>query len=471
MKKSRLGQAIIFLCVTMGGASTAFPCISNVSVSQSRFDQFVLDWTNGCPVGTTISLVVYYDTNPTFSERGFSFVDASEETQIVPYVYLNTKNRIEIITTHDNAIIYTTTFNSLAVPPVLHISSPPISNVESRAVSLQWDSDVMVQPPFLFKNPKGTTYEIQLSTTASYENPIVQTMTHTNSPDTATVGCLSPETPYFARIRAISGAGIPTNFLILGSTITLPAVTPPSTYSWGGNRWGLSLSVGEITEEDQILYNETPLDSPLLSPGLPEKIMVANAKLESSGDPRRRPLPHGLVEIQTSRACPVQLDPALENLATLTYTLPSVVGEVDTGAGTIRQETISFYRLDPQAGLWNKVPSRVEGGQVTATITELGTLAVMGQEDVSLQNLRVSPNPLHLGSDTDVTFANMAEQATLRIFTASGREVRRLEETDGDGVLRWDGKNSSGESVSPGVYLYHVQSPGAEKKGKVMVLR
>jgi flagellar hook assembly protein FlgD len=108
---------------------------------------------------------------------------------------------------------------------------------------------------------------------------------------------------------------------------------------------------------------------------------------------------------------------------------------------------------------------------VTATVTELGTLAVMGQEDVSLQDLRVSPNPFRLGSDTEVTFANMAEQATLRIFTASGREVRRLEETDGDGVLRWDGKNSSGDSVSPGVYLYHVQSPGAEKKGKVMVLR
>ncbi|MBK8574430.1 MAG: T9SS type A sorting domain-containing protein [Elusimicrobia bacterium] len=231
------------------------------------------------------------------------------------------------------------------------------------------------------------------------------------------------------------------------------------------------MAVGEIKEEDHILFNETPSENSLYSPSLPEKISAANAKLENEGDSRRRPLPKGLVEIQASRACPAQLDPVLEQPGTLTYTLPTVGDRVDSRNGLVRVETLSFYRLDSVAGVWNKIPSRIEGNKLTATVKELGTLAVMGQEDVSLQDLRVSPNPFHQGTDAHITFANLAERATVRVFTSSGREVRSLEETDGDGLLQWDGKNSSGNSVEPGVYVYHVESPGAEKKGKVMVLR
>ena len=87
-----------------------------------------------------------------------------------------------------------------------------------------------------------------------------------------------------------------------------------------------------------------------------------------------------------------------------------------------------------------------------------------------LQDLRVSPNPFRQGTDAHITFANLSELATVKIFTPAGREVRSLEETDGDGILLWDGKNSSGNTVEPGVYVYHVESPGAEKRGKVMVL-
>lgn len=345
----------------------------------------------------------------------------------------------------------------------------PFVDVGSRDVRISWNSKIQSGQI----NPLGTTYEIQFSTSPSFEHPLIQTNSNMyGGVIMLRVGCLSPETTYYARMRAFNPIGIPTDFHMFGSTTTLPDPPPTAVYSWAGGLWGLSVSPQDISSsEDFMSFNGSPLEFPLLSPSLPAQIAAANNKLSENGGSRRRPLPNGLVEIQARRACPVQFEAELEDPATVTYNFTSHAGWVESGAGPVREETLSFYRLDLQAGLWNKVPSRVGGGQVTATVTELGTLAVMGQEDVSLQDLRVSPNPFRLGSDTEVTFANMAEQATLRIFTASGREVRRLEETDGDGVLRWDGKNSSGDSVSPGVYLYHVQSPGAEKKGKVMVLR
>jgi hypothetical protein len=231
------------------------------------------------------------------------------------------------------------------------------------------------------------------------------------------------------------------------------------------------LTVGEVSEADVLLYSEEPLSHPLSSYVLPDKILAANSKLEKKGDPLRRPLLGGLVEIQTSRSCPARLDSDLAHPATLVFNVGDSQDRIEMGAGLVRKRSLSFYRLDLEKEVWNKIPSQVKNGQVTATVKELGTLAVMGQEDVSLQDLRVSPNPFHQGTDTHITFANLSERATVKIFTPAGREVRRLEESDGDGLMLWDGRNSSGDAVEPGVYVYHVESPGSEKQGKVMVLR
>jgi len=446
----------------------AFPCISNVVVEQSHFEDFNLTWTNGCPSGTLLDLSIIYAPSPTFRMEGYFSFNASDGHKNVTLFYLNSENRLEIREREEGTVVDISTFMSHAAPPAP--SSPTFSDVTARGVSLQWDSETMAAGP-IFKNPKGTLYEIQISTTASFDAPVSITVSHGSSPDIADIGCLSPETRYFARVRAINRAGVPTEFLLLGSTVTLSDTPAPTVFSWTGDRWVLSLSAGELTGEDQLLSSEDPLERPLLSPALPAKISAANEKLQRAGEVRWRPVLGGLLEIQASRACPVQLDPQLEQPAQLTYSPPASGDRVETGAGLVRRDTLSFYRLDTDAGVWNKIPSRVEGGKVTASVRELGTLAVMGQEDVSLQDLRVSPNPYHRGTDAHVTFANLSERATVKIFTPAGREVRTLEETDGDGILNWDGKNSSGNSVDPGVYVYRVESPGAEKRGKVMVLR
>jgi hypothetical protein len=464
MKSALLTLSLLFSSVM------AIPCISNVSTSQSNFRIFYLHWTNGCPSGTIFQIQIRYEAEGNFVNfDNYPYNASNTDPQVTPF-FINAVNRVEIRRRFSDDLVYTTTFTSLAAPPVVSSSGPSFSEVESRALSLQWDSDIMYGVTPYSQNPLGTSYEVELSTSATFEFSMVQSVTHSQSPDTATVGCLSPDTRYYARVRAVNLGGVPTEYLVLGSTVTLEAVPPPTVYTWGGNQWGLSVTPGEIPDEGVMIINPDPLGSPLSSPGLPRQIQVANNKL-TTGDHRQQPLPNGLVEIQASRTCPVRLESTLTRSAALVYDVGSLGAGIETGQGRVREDTLSFYRLDVAAGVWMKIPSRLEGRYLTTNLQELGTIAIMGQEDVSLQDLRVSPNPFHQNTDTHITFSNLAERATVRIYTPSGREVRRLEESDGDGLLDWDGRNSDGNPVELGIYVFYVESPGAKKTGKVLIIQ
>lgn len=440
--------------------SIAEPCIFNLSATQTEPTNYTLSWTNSCPEGARLFFITPVRL----------FVSLASLERVTEEV--RSPNARLTVRVNDNAtgLFYSSiTFTTRAAPPAFFGASPFIQ-VDPRTISFEWTSGSSNG----FPNPAGTLYEIQVSSSPSFVAPVTQTYFSGESPPYRTsVGCLSPETTYFARVRAANLSGVPTDFLSLGSTVT-PSATPPSTiFFWGESRGVLSLAPGEMSDEDTLLFNETPLELPLQDSVLPEKIVSANTKLQGGIDPRRQPLPNGLVEIQTRHACPSQLDAQLDYSAQLTYRFTSSGGsvDVDSDGAMVKEKTLSFYRLDLEAGVWNKIPSQVENGQVTATVKELGTLAVMGQEDVSLQDLRVSPNPFRPGTDAAITFANLSERASVKIFPPAGREVRRLEEADGDGLLEWDGRNSSGQAVEPGIYVYHVESPGTQKQGKVLVLR
>lgn len=64
-------------------------------------------------------------------------------------------------------------------------------------------------------------------------------------------------------------------------------------------------------------------------------------------------------------------------------------------------------------------------------------------------------------------------QVLLRVFNTAGQEVRRLVDTRqsaGHHDVQWDGRNSLGESVASGVYLYRLESDIAPTLQKRMVL-
>jgi hypothetical protein len=60
--------------------------------------------------------------------------------------------------------------------------------------------------------------------------------------------------------------------------------------------------------------------------------------------------------------------------------------------------------------------------------------------------------------------------STLSIYDAGGRVVRILRGELGSG-FQWDGRDSSGREVAPGVYLYRVLTNGDEYRGRSTILR
>ena len=98
-----------------------------------------------------------------------------------------------------------------------------------------------------------------------------------------------------------------------------------------------------------------------------------------------------------------------------------------------------------------------------------------------LSQVRVYPNPwrsdkpAHL-SHPWVTFDNMPLGATVKIFTASGREVKKM--TPAVNSVQWDLANESGDKVASGVYLYLITvgdtgygGDGQKLRGKLAIIK
>ncbi len=102
----------------------------------------------------------------------------------------------------------------------------------------------------------------------------------------------------------------------------------------------------------------------------------------------------------------------------------------------------------------------VSGAQMS---TKEGNVATFSASQADLSQVYVYPNP-YQGNDffDGVRFANLVERCTVTVYTPSGRTVVTLEEGDGDGGLEWNLRNTAGERVRPGMYLFRVEAEGEE---------
>ncbi|MCA9756641.1 MAG: hypothetical protein KDA27_12630 [Candidatus Eisenbacteria bacterium] len=83
------------------------------------------------------------------------------------------------------------------------------------------------------------------------------------------------------------------------------------------------------------------------------------------------------------------------------------------------------------------------------------------------------PNPFDAG--TSIRFRlSEATRGDIGIFTADGREVRRMRDVElsaGESEIRWDGKDGFGTSVPAGVYFYRLESGVVSAKGLMVKSR
>lgn len=97
----------------------------------------------------------------------------------------------------------------------------------------------------------------------------------------------------------------------------------------------------------------------------------------------------------------------------------------------------------------------------------------------NLKKIQVLPNPYRsqadweYGGERRVVFVGLPGEATIRIFTGAGTLVRTLSHDNPNSDQEsWDLKNTSGEEVAPGLYIWDVDAGEVGSiDGKMMIMK
>jgi len=84
--------------------------------------------------------------------------------------------------------------------------------------------------------------------------------------------------------------------------------------------------------------------------------------------------------------------------------------------------------------------------------------------------VKVYPNPFKpTAGHTEVKFINLPSGASIKILCIDGGMVRILQEKDGK--ANWDVRDSEGNEVSSGLYLYVMETERERQSGKIVIIR
>lgn len=71
-----------------------------------------------------------------------------------------------------------------------------------------------------------------------------------------------------------------------------------------------------------------------------------------------------------------------------------------------------------------------------------------------IENVFVYPNPIRISQKPQIYFANLTINAEIIVYTQDGAELIKLIETDNNGGVEWDGRDSRGNELKTGIYIY-----------------
>ena len=77
------------------------------------------------------------------------------------------------------------------------------------------------------------------------------------------------------------------------------------------------------------------------------------------------------------------------------------------------------------------------------------------------------PNPYRLnGRASSMEFRNLPHRATIRIYNSAGDLIKQIDHRNNTSIQRWDGRNEAGGQISPGIYVYHIETVREGQRGK-----
>jgi hypothetical protein len=169
------------------------------------------------------------------------------------------------------------------------------------------------------------------------------------------------------------------------------------------------------------------------------------------------------VALRFSRPVKRPADPG----AVFTFAPGGIVIEAVEGDGDgllleLAQET-------PLLPLGRRYELRFDGLEDEAGNRISGSLT-LGIAAASLKRVRVFPNPF-FPVRGQLTWGYLTAEAVVYIYDMGGQLLRTLEEANGDGGVKWDGRNQAGKPIDSGIYLYRVVGEGEERVGKFALIR
>ncbi len=145
-----------------------------------------------------------------------------------------------------------------------------------------------------------------------------------------------------------------------------------------------------------------------------------------------------------------------------------VRGTVSTSATAVRNASVSFTDLDNPASVFSAVTDSGGKYQLTVSLTSVASGNPLPTKFELEQNY---PNPFV--SSTAISYALKSQtEARLTVYDILGRMVRDAflgAQAAGAHSILWDGRDSHGRKVAPGVYFYSLQA-GGETQVRKMVL-
>ena len=114
------------------------------------------------------------------------------------------------------------------------------------------------------------------------------------------------------------------------------------------------------------------------------------------------------------------------------------------------------------------------GANIRVTATS-GNPPQHGFATVNLVNFDVSgayafPVPYKASQGGGIIhFTGLGSQASIRIYTPTGHKV--FDVAVQGNTYDWNVKNTAGENLASGVYLYVIESPSTKKNGKLIIIQ
>jgi hypothetical protein len=228
-------------------------------------------------------------------------------------------------------------------------------------------------------------------------------------------------------------------------------VIPAKAYD---NDFFMTLSTG--ADRPEIVAANAKLAA---SPGSPEFLSAVNVRpYDAAGNP-----------VEPNSACVV--------------TLPYDLSDAALTAKRLKASNLSIWLMDETRRLWVKQTGAAldtVSRAVSLPAAHFSSYALMGLPDTDLSPVYAFPVPFRPNAGDRarygswdpadlITFTNLPVSGSIRIYTLSGSLVRKLDITAPQ--EKWDVRNSAGEVVASGVYLWEVAVGTNRKTGKLIIIK